>query len=277
MQAEVAQFFLGEGLGEHLAGHLGAVQVVQADEHRVDAADDGVVDLEVGDLGDAALLHVGDGARFPQGHKRAAVAVGGEGQRVFAFEQHLAVEADRRHLVLGKEGDVFGFHAEEVVLLPESAGGGVVLRRGHDVKRDFAAIAFPQGQQVFGKALEEGFLFDGRGREGAFRAVPAKARRPARRRRRTRRSCPGGGVASPRAKASFILACRAGSDGLVLIVAGGLDVALELKLGRVLDDPVNELVDERPVQGFELRGELGLLLRGEFLPEAEDVGLARSH
>ena len=41
-------------------------EIVQADEQRIDAVDDGVIDLEVGQMLDAALLHVGQRADVVQ-------------------------------------------------------------------------------------------------------------------------------------------------------------------------------------------------------------------
>jgi hypothetical protein len=37
-------------------------------------------------------------------------------------------------------------------------------------------VALAEGKEEFGEVLEEGFLFDGRGGEGSFGAVPAESR-----------------------------------------------------------------------------------------------------
>ena len=60
--AEVADLFQRPSLRDGLAAHLGAGEVVQAEEEGIDRVDQGVVDLEVGEMFDAAPLHVGQGA-----------------------------------------------------------------------------------------------------------------------------------------------------------------------------------------------------------------------
>ena len=75
-------FSSGAGLGDRLAAHLAAGEVVQAEEQRVDAVDERVVDLEVGEVLDAALAHVGQRAAALEGAERSAVAVGAEGERI---------------------------------------------------------------------------------------------------------------------------------------------------------------------------------------------------
>ena len=56
--AEVADLFERAGLGDGLAAHLAAGEIVQAEEERVDHFYDRVVDLEIGKVLDAAGLHV---------------------------------------------------------------------------------------------------------------------------------------------------------------------------------------------------------------------------
>ncbi len=75
-QTEVAEFFFGKSFGQHFAGHLSVFKIVQADEQRVDHANDGVVDLGVADLLDAAFLHVCDSALGEQGFEGSTVTIG---------------------------------------------------------------------------------------------------------------------------------------------------------------------------------------------------------
>jgi hypothetical protein len=77
--AEDADFFVGLGLADHLAGDFGRAVWrigVQADEQGVEHLDQRVVDLDVADVLDAASGHVLDGTAGGQGADRAAVAVG---------------------------------------------------------------------------------------------------------------------------------------------------------------------------------------------------------
>ncbi len=158
-EAEVAELFLGAGFGEHFGGHLCAIEIVQAEEGGIDAADDGVVDLEVGDLCDAAFLHVGDGAGFPEGEEGAAVAVGGEGEGIFGLEEDFAVGGEGGQFILREEHDVGGIHAEVVVLFPEVARRGVVLWGGHDVEGDGACRSVCRWRGGIRRSIGRGFSF----------------------------------------------------------------------------------------------------------------------
>ena len=128
---EVADFFQRVGFGDRLAAHLAAGQVVQAEEQRDRcSATSGIIDLEVGEMLDAALLHVGQRAaicRVRGASRRDRRAEG----RANPFPPAASVPsmANAGIMPCWKKKTSAAVVAEVVVLLEEVARGGVVRRR----------------------------------------------------------------------------------------------------------------------------------------------------
>ncbi len=125
-EAEVADLLLGAVLDDGLGRHLGPVQDVQPDKQRVEEPDQGVVHLPVGEVLDAAILHVGQGPAAGQGPDAAAVTVGRAGDLVLVRQQDFAVEGEVRQRPLLEDEDVPRIQAVVVVGLedrPASADG----------------------------------------------------------------------------------------------------------------------------------------------------------
>lgn len=110
---------------------------VEADEGGVDDFGVGIVDLEVAELFDASLDHVGEGAGCVECFVGAAVAVGVGGEVCGIGEEEVAgLGIEAWHDALLEEHDVLWIEAEVVVLCKERDGLLMVERAGHDVPGD---------------------------------------------------------------------------------------------------------------------------------------------
>ncbi len=126
----------------------------------------GIVDLEIGEMLDAAFAHVGQGAALVHGAEAAAVAVGGEGQGIFFRQQQFSVHREGgHHSLLEEEDGVLGV-AEEFVLVEKRAGRHVVVVAGHDVPGNRLARLAAVSQKLLGENLEKRLILDRR--DGVF-------------------------------------------------------------------------------------------------------------
>ncbi len=99
-QTEVADALQIVRLGDGLARHLRLRLDVQADEERIDHFDQRIIDLEIADVLDAVLAHVGQRAAVLERAKAPAVAVRPERQAMFFRHRKAAVRQERWHLSL---------------------------------------------------------------------------------------------------------------------------------------------------------------------------------
>jgi hypothetical protein len=97
LRAEMPDLFLRVGLGHHLAAHLRAAEQVPADEGRIDAAHERVVDLEIAQRVDALALHEIERAAARQRPQRTAVAVRADN----AIEPWFPTGSGRRKITAG--------------------------------------------------------------------------------------------------------------------------------------------------------------------------------
>ena len=177
--AQHAHLLGGVALAHALAAHLAARvrgACVRAQEHRIDAAHQRVVHLEVADLLDAAALHVLQRARAVERADGAAVTVGIRGHFLRRGQQYATLGIHAGHKSLRQEEVVLRIAAEPVVVLEERARVGVVQRAGHDVPRQAHAIAALSGQQLLAEHAEEGLARDHRGGIRALGSAPAQSR-----------------------------------------------------------------------------------------------------
>ena len=105
---EIPDLLQRPGLGDRLAAHLAAGQIVKAEEQRIDAVDEGVIDLEIRQVLDAPAAHVGQCAAARKRPETSAMPVGAESERVFLIQQQPAVGGKRRHHPLRKDKDIGG-------------------------------------------------------------------------------------------------------------------------------------------------------------------------
>lgn len=175
-EAEMAEFFGGVAFDQGAAADVSAGQVMQADEEGVELFDEWVIDLPIGDGGDAAGGHIVQCAGIAQGGEAAAVAIWRHGEAVGCREQGAAVVIKSRQHALDDCGNVSRVQAEIVILLEEIPGCAVIDEAGHDIPGDSDLIALLGSEDAFGKQLEQGFLFDWGGRVGAFGAIIAETR-----------------------------------------------------------------------------------------------------
>ena len=118
--------------------------------------DQGIVDLEVEQLPDAAALGVGHGAALGKGGQHAAVAVGAHGQAIGRFQQESARRRiDRRHRALAEYVQVFFGHPEAVVRGEERERLLVRRRTGHQVERNPHPVPPGRGQDLFDMDLKQ--------------------------------------------------------------------------------------------------------------------------
>ena len=174
--AEVAELFIGVGLGEHAAADIGLFEGVEADEKWIGGGDQRVVHLEVGDIFHPCGLHGIQRAGLAESQQGAAVPVRREGERVFRGQDELTVITDGGHSSLREEGDLSGLEAEEIVLLEKVASGSVVELAGHDEPWKPDGVFFGDPGDGFGEILEERFVQDGSDGIGPLGPVKPEAR-----------------------------------------------------------------------------------------------------
>ena len=172
----VAHLLQRVALGNHLAGHLRVGEDVIADVFGPGDIDQGIVDLEVEQLPDAAGLGVGHGAALGKRGQHAAVAVGAHGQAIGRFQQELArCRIDRRHRALAEDVQVFFGHPEAVMRGEETERLLVRRRTGHQVERYPHPVPLGRGQDLFDMNLKQGSAGDGADRKHALGMVKPQA------------------------------------------------------------------------------------------------------
>ena len=174
-EAEVSELLQGVALDESARGHVGAGEVMESDEERVHGLDEWVVDLPVGEDGDAAALHVVEGSGVEECGEGAAVSVGGEGEGVPVGEEGVSVGVDGGEGALREEHDVLGVESEVVVVGEELASGLVIDFGGHDVPGDDAAVLLLVAEDAFGEELEEALVLEFGDGVGALGGVVAES------------------------------------------------------------------------------------------------------
>ncbi len=174
--AEVSEFLHGSAFWNGLCGHISVGPGGQSYKERVDAMIERIVDLEIGDVFDAAFGHVVQCAASAQCVEASAVPLAAEGERVLVGQEDFPVQVHHRHLSLREEKDVPTVQAEVIVLVEELARGGVVGPAGHYVPRDGRTVMTGCGEDLFGEYMEEGFVPDGRNGKASFGSVESKPR-----------------------------------------------------------------------------------------------------
>ncbi len=172
----VAHLFQRVALGDHLAGHLRSRKDVIADVFGPGDIDQGIIDLEVEQLPDAAAFGVVHGAALGKGGQHAAVAVGAHGQAVRRFQQELArCRIDRRHRPLAEDVQVLCRQPEAVVGGKELDRLLVRRRAGHQIQRNPHAVPSRRGQHLLDVDLKQGAAGDGADRKHALGMVETQA------------------------------------------------------------------------------------------------------
>ena len=135
--AEVAQLLHGVALGQDLGGHLRLPQVVQAEEHRVEAPHQRVVHLEVADEFHAAPGHVVQRRRWPARPAGCRRARWGSGPtRPCAASRSLPPKPMAGIVPCTRKNTSLGFRPKKLLLAEERPRDHVVGRGGHDVPGD---------------------------------------------------------------------------------------------------------------------------------------------
>ena len=271
--AEVAEFFIRTGLGEHDRAHVGSFQIVQSDEQRIAHFHQRVVDLEVADDVGIFLFHALQRAGFAQRQQRPAVPVRRERQRILGRQEKLAVVSDRRHRPLGEEEHLFRFESEVSVAPEEVDRRLAVEHAGHDIPRERASVFDSRAQDRAREETEETVAADGADGIGALGSVEAEARPlpsgdgeaadPAALQRRFA----GGGSAAVEFAGGVILRDqRKERRGSQIVRYGGLRFS-----EHVAADQTGQF---RPVDLGQLPRQLALARLVQFVPKTQDFRLS---
>src|SRR5690606_23748006 len=114
------------GFQHRLARQLRVVEQVMADEGRVDAMHQWIVDLKIAQNLDSPLAHFCGGTAAHQCPQRTTVTVRTERDAMLLGEQDSAVRIDRRHQALTETEYLIRTEAEVIVLLEERQRGLVI-------------------------------------------------------------------------------------------------------------------------------------------------------
>ena len=267
---------VGIGLADHLARHLGALEVVQAEEFGVGDAHQRVVDLVVEDPVDPAPGHVVERPRVGEREQGASVAVRALDDALGRFEDQAALEVAGRHDVLAEDHDIGRGEAEAAGLVEEGAGRGVGRRARHDVPGHGTPETPGEAADLLGLEREEAARSHRAHREGPLRlgeaqpcALPPSHDEDADAPRSQHLVAPGGAPLAQRAVATVLGQRDRRSRGEGPRGGGRgerLDgtAAAELPLGEVRRDASRLREQRLAAAGIDL------------VPEGEDVVLAVS-
>ena len=173
--AEDADLFTGVGLRHHLRREVGLVHEVESDEGGIEAAHEGIVDLEIADRIDAIGLHLPDRTGPHESAQGSAVAIGTQGDLTLLRHEDFPLGVDRGHETLGEEVNALFFQTEIIISLEEGNGLFVIEDRGHEIPGNGTTVDPAGGEDLFGKDLEEGFAQNRGDAVGALRSIKAEA------------------------------------------------------------------------------------------------------
>ena len=174
-QAQITQRLERVALWQGLGAHLRCLQIVQAEEKRINTADQWVVDVEIADQFHTPTGHVVQSAAAAKRRHAPAVSVGAQSQLALALQEDLPIKTDGRHRALHEKEHIL-FRKSEVVMIAEKRPhSGIVLGGGHDVPRDRAPDPPAGCEDLLGKDLEQGLVRYWCRLEASFGAIMSQA------------------------------------------------------------------------------------------------------
>src|SRR5262249_46508379 len=142
-----------------LEGNFGSRFSMQADERWLGNAHQRIINLEVKEGPKALLAHLIQATRLAApaagGESRdgSTMPIGGECNSVLRGQQDLAGDSiDDRNLALDEKADLV--QSETIVLLEKGDCRLMILRAGHDVKRDASPVAPAEGYDLLSMNLK---------------------------------------------------------------------------------------------------------------------------